>query len=104
MGRAMAAPANTRTLSVLLSAWVVCVSTQAFSRPALLLLPTLGTPSELTVRGRVLSDAPTSGSSTLSRNLRRLAAGGLEEQKVQATLGDARAESVSGEDGAFDFE
>ncbi len=51
---------------------VVCAAA-ASANPAILLFPSIGTTTQVTVRGRVLREAPTRGSSTMSKNMRLLA-------------------------------
>ncbi len=87
-----------------LAAALVLTATVATAEPALLLVSSLGRPSVLTVHGRLLESAPTRGSSVFSRNLRRLAAAGLEHQKISARVGDAEVSGVTGEDGAFSLQ
>jgi phosphatidate phosphatase APP1 len=76
-------------------------STTALAGPAVLLAPALGRPEGVTLQGRVLAQAPSAGSSTLSRNLRRLLAPNWEGAKVEVSLLDVSATITSGRDGAF---
>src|SRR5439155_16020338 len=48
-----------------------------------------------------LKDVPTNGSSTLSKNLRRLAATGWEGANLTVKLGAVEAKTTSGHDGDF---
>ncbi len=71
------------------------------AEPGVLLLPAIGTPDGLVVSGRVLKDVPTGGSSTLSRNLRRLAESGWEGAPLSVKFGAVEQKVTSG--GAGDF-
>jgi phosphatidate phosphatase APP1 len=66
------------------------------------LFPAVGTPSQVVLAGRVLKHAPNSSPhSTLTKNLRRLTASGLENSTVEVRL-EGRVQSVrSGKDGEF---
>lgn len=74
----------------------------AGAAPAVFLAPGLGSPREVVVVGRVYREAPTAGSSTLARNLRRLAAPGWVGAPVAVSLGGVRVEVTSGADGDFE--
>jgi phosphatidate phosphatase APP1 len=82
-------------------ALALALTQPALAGAGLLLFPAVGTPRQLTVSGRVLKDAPTGGSSTFSKNLRRLAASNWEGAPVEVGFGDQRAQVVSGRDGNF---
>src|SRR5256885_1791262 len=62
---------------------MLLVSTAALAEPGIMLLPALGTPKGITLSGRVLKEVPTKGSSTLSKNLRRLAASGWDGAPIE---------------------
>jgi phosphatidate phosphatase APP1 len=89
-------------LNRLLAVGVALTSTLAMAGPAVLLLPALGREDGVTVQGRALKEAPSQGSSVLSRNLRRLAAPTWEGAKVQVSLLGTTATVTSGHDGAFE--
>lgn len=89
-------------LNHLLMVVVVLTSTQVLAGPAVLLMPGLGREEGVTLRGRVLKEAPSRGSSVLSRNLRRLTAPNWEGAKVEVSLLGATATVTSGHDGAFE--
>jgi phosphatidate phosphatase APP1 len=76
----------------------------ARAAPGLLLMPALGRTDVLVVAGRVYTGAPGRGSSSLSRNLRRLAASEWEGAPVEVRFAGARVTGRSGEDGAFALE
>ena len=67
----------------------------------MLLFPAVGTPGQITLSGRVLKHAPSTGSSTLSKNLRRLTSSNWEGAQVEVRYADRSAEVVSGHDGNF---
>ncbi len=73
----------------------------ALAAPAVLLFPAVGTPRRLTLSGRVLSDTPTTGSSTFSKNLRRLVASNWVGAPVEVVFGAQRTRLTSGHDGNF---
>ena len=68
---------------------------------AVLLFPAVGTPGQVTLSGRVLKHAPSRGSSTFSKNLRRLTSSNWEGATVEVRYADRSAEVVSGHDGNF---
>ena len=74
----------------------------ALAQPQILLFPGIGRPDEVTVQGRVLKQAPTRGSSTLSRNLRRLTAPDWEGAPVEITLYGSTLKALAGSDGVFE--
>lgn len=74
----------------------------AFADGAVLLFPAIGTPKKVTLSGRVFKDAPTKGSSTLSRNLRRLMAQNWEGAELEARYAGQTKKVVSGHDGNFE--
>ena len=67
----------------------------------MLLFPAVGTPGQVTLSGRVLKHAPSTGSSTFSKNLRRLTSSNWEGAPVEVRYADRSAEVVSGHDGNF---
>lgn len=81
---------------------VVLCAFDALAGPAVLLSPALARPDGVTLQGRVLKDAPSRGSSPLSRNLRRLLASNWEGASVQVSFEGASATVTSGDDGAFE--
>jgi phosphatidate phosphatase APP1 len=87
-----------RTLGVLLA----LTSISAWADPAIILFPSVGKGEQVTVAGRVLKEAPTSGSSTFSKNLRRLAAPNWEGAEVEVAFAGQKASTKSGHDGAFE--
>jgi phosphatidate phosphatase APP1 len=78
------------------------VSTSALAGPAILLFPVLGRPDGVVLQGRVLKEAPTRGSSVLSRNLRRLVAPNWEGARVEVSFQGVTAAVKSGHDGNFE--
>lgn len=85
-----------------LAALLTLVSAVAFAEPQILLFPGVGRPEEVTVQGRVLKQAPTRGSSTLSRNLRRLTAPDWEGAPVELTFHGSTLKTRAGDDGVFE--
>jgi phosphatidate phosphatase APP1 len=79
----------------------VAIAQPAFASAGVLLFPAVGTSRQLTVSGRVLKEAPTTGSSIFSKNLRRLVAANWEGAPVQVGFSGQRAQLVSGHDGSF---
>ena len=86
----------------LLAASLLLVSSAALAGPAILLFPALGRPDGVVVQGRVLKEAPSRGSSVLSRNLRRLTAPNWEGAKVEVSFQGLTATVTSGHDGNFE--
>jgi phosphatidate phosphatase APP1 len=74
----------------------------ASAEPQILLFPGIGRPDEVTVHGRVLKQAPTRGSSRLSRNLRQLTAPDWEGAPVEISFQGATLKTRAGEDGVFE--
>lgn len=68
---------------------------------AVLLFPAVGTPRAVTLAGRVLKHAPSEGTSTLGKNLRRLTSSNWEGARVQVRYAGRVAETTSGHDGNF---
>lgn len=81
---------------------LVLWATAAMARPLVLLFPAVGQPLAVTVSGRVLKDAPTSGSNPLSRNLRRLTASDWEDAALAVTFDGQTQTTRSGHDGVFE--
>ena len=81
---------------------ITLTASVALGNPKILLFPGLGRPDEVTVQGRVLKQAPTRGSSTLSRNLRRLTAPDWEGAPVELTLHGSTVKVLTGSDGVFE--
>ncbi|MBJ6759210.1 App1 family protein [Myxococcaceae bacterium JPH2] len=80
---------------------MLLVSPAALAGPAVWVAPALASPEGLTLEGRVLKDAPSPGSSPLSRNLRRLLAPNWEGASVEVEFQGVKATVTSGDDGAF---
>lgn len=73
----------------------------ALARPAVVLFPALGHNEAVTVTGRVYKDAGTQGSSTFSRNLRRLTASNWVGAPVELKFAGVTTEVRAGKDGVF---
>lgn len=86
----------------LLATCLLLVSSAALAGPAVLLFPALGRPSGVFIQGRVLKEAPSRGSSVLSRNLRRLTAPNWEGAKVEVSFRGLSTTVTSGHDGNFE--
>lgn len=84
-----------------LSLLVLLGAPGAWAAAAVLLFPAVGTPKQVTLAGRVLKHAPSGGSSTFGKNLRRLTASNWEGVKVEVRYADRVAEVESGHDGNF---
>ncbi len=78
------------------------LSTAAWADAKVVLFPAVGTPSQVTVSGRVLKHASTGGSTTISRNLRRLTTSNWEGAEVQVLFAGKTATVKSGHDGNFE--
>ncbi len=89
-------------LSRFLMCYVLLTTSVALAGPAVLLAPVLGRPDGVLLQGRVLKEAPSRGSSALSRNLRRLTAPNWEGAKVEVSFQGAEATVTSGHDGGFE--
>jgi phosphatidate phosphatase APP1 len=85
-----------------LAATLLLVSSAALAGPALLLFPVLGRSNGVLLQGRVLKEAPSAGSSVLSRNLRRLMAPNWEGAKVEVSFQGLTTVVTSGHDGNFE--
>ncbi|WP_343073330.1 phosphatase domain-containing protein [Pyxidicoccus fallax] len=68
----------------------------------MLLAPALGRPEGVLLQGRVLKDAPSGGSSALTRNVRRLTAANWEGASVEVSFQGVVAKVKSGHDGNFE--
>ena len=77
------------------------VASTSWAGAAVLLFPAVGTPGQVTLSGRVLKHAPSTGSSTLSKNLRRLTSSNWDGAQVEVRYADRSAAVVSGHDGNF---
>ncbi|MBI3185513.1 MAG: DUF2183 domain-containing protein [Myxococcales bacterium] len=77
------------------------LASSASAEAAIILLPSLGTQSEVTICGRVLKDAPR-GSTRLSRNLRRLLVSNWEGAPLEIAALGQKAIATSGHDGEFE--
>lgn len=100
-GESEASLQNQRNAWLLACCVVTLLSGVAAAAPAVVMFPALGSPERVTVTGRVYTDAGTSGSSTLSRNLRRLTASNWEGAPVKLRFGGVTQEVKSGKDGVF---
>lgn len=80
---------------------VVLAASTAIAAPAISLFPAIGRPDAVTVTGRVYKEAPTHGSSTLSRNLRRLTASNWTGAPVSLRFEGVTTEVRSAKDGVF---
>ncbi|MDY7228656.1 phosphatidate phosphatase App1 family protein [Hyalangium rubrum] len=89
-------PARCLALAALLT------SSLALAGPAVLLSPVIGRTDSVVLQGRVLKEAPTKGSSVLSRNLRRLTAPNWKGAKVEVSFLGVTTVVTSGHDGAFE--
>ncbi len=87
------------TLTLLVAA---LLPLSAWAQPALLLFPAVGRPGEVTLQGRVLKEAPSRGSSVMSKNLRRLTAPNWEGAPVEITYRGVTVKTRSGHDGLFE--
>lgn len=86
-----------RSLTLVLS----LLAATSWADAAVLLFPAVGTPGQVTLSGRVLKHAPSAGSSTFSKNLRRLTSSNWEGARVEVRYADRSVEVVSGHDGNF---
>lgn len=74
----------------------------AAAAPVVLLFPAVGTPAQVTLSGRVLKNGPSHGSSTISKNLRRLTTSNWEGAAVEVRFEGRVASVASGHDGNFE--
>ncbi len=81
---------------------LLTTSTPALAAPSVLLAPALGRPEGVLLQGRVLKEAPSGGSTALSRNVRRLTATNWEGARVEVSFQGVVATVKSGHDGNFE--
>lgn len=81
---------------------LLLASSVALAGPAVILTPVIGRSDSVVIQGRVLKEAPSQGSSVLSRNLRRLTAPNWEGAKVEVSFLGASTTVTSGNDGGFE--
>jgi phosphatidate phosphatase APP1 len=81
---------------------VVALPALAPAAPVVLLFPAVGTTSQVTLSGRVLKNGPGAGSSSLSKNLRRLTTSNWEGAEVDVRFQGQQAVVKSGHDGNFE--
>ena len=81
--------------------WLLLTSFVAAAEPAVLLFPAVGTPASVTLSGRVLKHAPSRGSSTFSKNLRRLTSSNWVGAAVEVRFAGRAAETTTGPGGNF---
>lgn len=74
----------------------------ALAQPVVMLFPAVGTTSQVTLSGRVLKNGPSGGSSTISKNLRRLTTSNWEGAEVDVRFQGQQAVVKSGHDGNFE--
>ncbi|ADO74032.1 uncharacterized protein STAUR_6275 [Stigmatella aurantiaca DW4/3-1] len=89
-------------LRLLLATSLLFVSAAASAGPAVLLYPALGRTDGVVLQGQVLKEAPSAGSSVLSRNLRRLTAPTWKGARVEVSFLGATATVTSGSEGHFE--
>jgi phosphatidate phosphatase APP1 len=87
---------------VRLIALVLSLPISASAQPLVQLWPAIGATNQVLVSGRVLQNAPSSGSSTVSKNLRRLSAGPWEGAQVDVRFLGRQVLVTSGHDGEFE--
>ncbi len=80
---------------------VALVASPAFAGAAVLLFPTVGTPGQVTLSGRVLKHAPSTGTTTFSKNLRLITSSNWEGASVEVRYAGRTAQVTSGHDGNF---
>jgi phosphatidate phosphatase APP1 len=83
-------------------AGVVLWASAAVAQPVVLLFPAVGTTTQVTLAGRVLKNGPSGGSSTVSKNLRRLTTSNWEGASVEVRFEGQQATVTSGHDGNFE--
>ncbi len=74
----------------------------ALAQPVVLLFPAVGTTTQVTLSGRVLKNGPSGGSSTISRNLRRLTTSNWGGAEVDVRFQGQQSVVTSGHDGNFE--
>jgi len=77
------------------------LASSSWGSAAVLLFPAIGTPGQVTLSGRVLKHSPSGGSSTFSKNLRRLTSSNWQGASVEVRYAERSAVVVSGHDGNF---
>lgn len=83
-------------------AWVLwLLPAVAAAKPGVLLFPAVGTPTHVTLSGRVMKDAPTGGTSKWSKNLRDLTASTWKGAPVEVAFEGQKQKLLSGDDGVF---
>lgn len=80
---------------------LLSVAPAAHAEGAVVLFPAVGTPSQVTVRGRVFNSAPREGSTVLSKNLRRLTTSGWSGASVEVRFEGQSTTVVADHDGDF---
>jgi phosphatidate phosphatase APP1 len=91
-----------RALARPLGLVLLLTTSTAFAGPGVLLAPALGRPDGVLLQGRVLKEAPSRGSTALSRNVRRLTAANWEGARVEVSFQGVAASVTSGHDGNFE--
>ncbi len=86
----------------ILTALLVAVPLLARAEGVAVLFPAIGSPHKVTITGRVFKDASTHGSSTFSKNLRRLMASTWEDAPVEVRFAGQSKNVTSGHDGSFE--
>ncbi|MFO0594348.1 MAG: phosphatase domain-containing protein [Myxococcaceae bacterium] len=84
-----------------LSLGALLLAPVAVARPAVILFPAVGTPGSVTLSGRVLKHAPSSGSSKLEKNLRSLTSSNWVGAAVEVRYAGLALSTTSGHDGNF---
>jgi phosphatidate phosphatase APP1 len=80
---------------------VAVLGSSAWASPFVLLFPAVGSPSSVTLSGRVLKHAPSHGSSTLSKNLRWLTTSNWDGAQVEVRYAGRTIDSTSDSGGNF---
>lgn len=80
---------------------VVLLAGPVLAQPAVLFQPTVGTPTRVTLSGRVLKSAPSRSSSVVGQNVRRLTSSNWEGALVEVAFGGQSTTVTSGHDGDF---
>ena len=93
---------KTRSSSLAALLLILASAPALAASPYILLFPAVGQPSEVAIHGRVLKQAPGQGSTTLSRNLRRLTASTWEGAPVEVSFAGQTLQTRSGDDGVFE--
>jgi phosphatidate phosphatase APP1 len=81
---------------------LITLAGPSLAHSPVLVFPAVGTPYAVTVSGRVFKAAPTQGSSTLSKNLRRMLAANWEGAQVEVRMHGQALKTVSVHDGNFE--